>query len=241
MTLDLLPTRDAGAAPNMATDFLLLQHYPRAAHARLRCYGWHRPAVTFGFGQRLAWVRGNLPAGFEGELCRRPTGGGIVDHRADWTYALVIPRGATLADARAIETYRVVHEALAAALRDLGVAVALQASCPPPCGEDGCAPGPGLCFTHAEIHDLIAPADGRKLAGAAQKRSRHGLLCQGSVDRDGVERNGPVDWEIVRDRFAHHLSVALAWPAVETSWPEWDGTVDALADDFAAPGWNERR
>lgn len=241
MRLDLLPTRDAGAAANMATDFLLLQRYPSPTHARLRCYGWHRPACTFGFGQRFAWVRANLPADFEGERCRRPTGGGIVDHRHDWTYAFVIPRGTTLFDARAIEAYRVVHEALAAALRELGVAVALQATCPSPADDDACAPGPGVCFTRAEIHDLIAPADGRKLAGAAQKRSRHGLLCQGSVDRAGVERDGSVDGDALRECFAQHLAVALALPMVVTPWPDWDETLDALADDFAAPDWNERR
>jgi lipoate-protein ligase A len=241
MTLDLLPTRDAGAATNMATDYLLLQHYPAPAHARLRCYGWHRPAITFGFGQRFAWVREHLPADFHGELCRRPTGGGIVDHREDWTYALVIPRGAPLGDARAIEAYRVVHEALAAGLRDLGIAVTLQASCPPPPDDTGCAPGPGVCFARAEIHDLVAPADGRKLAGAAQKRSRHGLLCQGSVDRAVVERDGPVAWDDVRDRFAHHLGAILAQPPVGTPFPAWDEALDALAGDFAETGWNERR
>jgi lipoate-protein ligase A len=45
----------------MATDFLLLKRYPAAAHARFRHYGWHRPAFTFGYSQKIAWVRTQLP------------------------------------------------------------------------------------------------------------------------------------------------------------------------------------
>jgi lipoyl(octanoyl) transferase len=91
MQLDLLPTRAGGAAENMAVDFLLLQRYPAAENARFRHYNWHRPAFTFGYGQLLGYVKEQLPAGEPVELCRRPTGGGVVDHRNDWTYALVIP------------------------------------------------------------------------------------------------------------------------------------------------------
>ena len=101
MRLDLLPFRLGGAAENMAVDFLLLQRYPAADAARFRSYGWHRPAFTFGYSQALDFVRTQLPAGETPDLCRRPTGGGVVDHREDWTYALVIPRGHPLEDMRA--------------------------------------------------------------------------------------------------------------------------------------------
>src|SRR3954469_1809666 len=121
MLLDLLPTRSGGAAENMAHDFLLLQRYPREAVARFRHYGWRGPAFTFGYAQKIAIVRGLLPREGPFDLCRRPTGGGIVDHRDDWTYALVIPRGHPLEEIRATTSYREVHEALAAALRTQGV------------------------------------------------------------------------------------------------------------------------
>ena len=87
MQLDILPARLAGAAENMATDFLLLKRYPadRTSHARFRHYGWHRPAFTFGYSQKIAYVRSQLPTDITPELCRRPTGGGVVDHRNDWT------------------------------------------------------------------------------------------------------------------------------------------------------------
>ncbi len=85
MDLEILPVRRGGAAENMALDFLLLQRYPRPAVPRFRHYDWRGPAFTFGYAQKIAWVRGALPPGEPVDLCRRPTGGGIVDHRDDWT------------------------------------------------------------------------------------------------------------------------------------------------------------
>ena len=134
MTLDVLPGRTGGAAENMASDFLLLQRYPRAGAARYRHYGWRSPAFTFGYSQKISYVRDQLPAGETFDLCRRPTGGGLVDHRDDWTYALVIPRGHPLEEARATQSYRAIHEALAGAFDGAGVAVALKPVAEPAAG-----------------------------------------------------------------------------------------------------------
>src|SRR5688572_17096391 len=76
MTLHLLPTRAGSAAENMAVDFLLLQRYPGETAARFRHYGWHRPAFTFGYSQKIEFVRDQLPRNQPLELCRRATGGG---------------------------------------------------------------------------------------------------------------------------------------------------------------------
>ena len=176
MVLEILPSRTAGAAENMAIDFLLLQRYPRAETPRFRHYGWRGPAFTFGYAQKIAAVRALLPAEPPFELCRRPTGGGIVDHRQDWTYALVIPRGHPLEEMRATQSYRAVHEALAEALRAQGVACVAKTSAPE-------TEGVGICFQRAEIFDVVNEATGEKIAGAAQKRNKHGLLFQGSIWR----------------------------------------------------------
>jgi lipoate-protein ligase A len=81
MNLEVLPQRTGGAAENMATDFMLLQRYPREKVARYRHYDWRSPAFTFGYSQKIAFVRSQLPAGEALDLCRRPTGGGVVDHQ----------------------------------------------------------------------------------------------------------------------------------------------------------------
>ncbi|MES1194998.1 MAG: lipoate--protein ligase family protein, partial [Opitutus sp.] len=131
MKLHLLPVRTGAAAENMALDFLLLQRYPEPAAPRFRHYEWRGPAFTFGFSQKIAFVRSNLPGGETFDLCRRPTGGGIVDHRNDWTYTLVLPRGHALYDERAAHSYRIVHECLAQALVALGQPAAVKMQCEP--------------------------------------------------------------------------------------------------------------
>ena len=238
MMLHTLPDRTGSAAENMALDFLLLQRYPHAA-ARFRHYDWRRAAFTFGYSQKIAFVRSQLPPDGDFDLCRRPTGGGLVDHREDWTYALVIPRGHPLEEVAAGQSYRVVHEALAAALRRQRVPAVAKQSCEPPAeGASGAATG--VCFQRAELYDVVDEKTGGKIAGAAQKRNKHGLLFQGSIWRPAV--GGAVDWDIFHDDFIVELAAALACAAEAVPWPELaEHEVEGLTEQYAAPEWNESR
>ncbi len=247
--LDVLPVRSDSAAANMATDFLLLKRYPDKTRARFRAYGWHRPAFSFGYAQKIAWVRDHLPADVDSglELVRRPTGGGLVDHRDDWTYALVLPRGHALETARAVESYHAIHAALADALRASGQPAALKDRCEnnAPGGDDdapGCtaASGPTVCFTRPELYDVIHPDTGAKIAGAAQKRTKEGLLVQGSVLRAAAP--GVRDWDAFHDAFVRALASALALPAAETPWPDFaEGEQESLVEQYASAEWREAR
>jgi lipoate-protein ligase A len=237
MTLHLLPTRTTGAAENMATDFLLLQRYPHAAVPRFRHYDWRAPAFTFGYAQKIEFVRAQLPLGQPLDLCRRATGGGIVDHREDWTYALVIPRGHPLEEIRATTSYREVHEALAAALREQGVPAATKPRQETTAGDDT---GPGVCFQRAEVFDVVHERSGEKIAGAAQKRNKHGLLFQGSIWRPAV--GAAIDWERFEKNFTAGLARALNCPAEIVPWPELnDDELSALVEQYSSPEWNEAR
>ena len=224
----------------MALDFLLLQRYPTPAAPRFRHYDWHRQAFTFGFGQKIAFVREKLAADLPCDLCRRPTGGGIVDHRNDWTYALVLPRGHTLYEERATQSYRIVHECLASALAALGQPAVVKTA------EDKAGPvvpdvpvAPGVCFERAELYDVINFRTGAKIAGAAQKRNKHGLLFQGSIEKGNL---GPVDWDEFQARFTAALAQTLAAEAAATPWPDLnEDEVSGLMEQYSAPEWMEYR
>ena len=152
---------------NMAVDEWLLE---REEIPLLRVYDWLGDWVSLGyFGQRReaeAMMGKGVP------LVRRATGGGIVDHRIDRTYSLVVPKACELARRRGTESYRAIHTALAAALHMVGVEARLIT-------EDS-EHDSAACFEKSVAWD-IADGEGNKLAGAGQRRTRSGLLHQGSV------------------------------------------------------------
>lgn len=244
MNLEVLPTRTSGAAENMAVDFLLLQRYPHAAAPRFRHYGWRGPAFTFGYSQKIAAVRDSLTTVDPPfELCRRATGGGLVDHRDDWTYALVIPRGHPMEELRATHSYREIHEALAATLRAQGVTASIKPCVDEPEGEAKPAGPAGVCFQRAEIYDVVHDVTGEKIAGAAQKRNKHGLLFQGSIWRPAAQAGGvSVDWDAFEEAFVARLAGALGVEAEPTPWPELnEDELSGLVEQYSSPEWTEHR
>lgn len=164
----LLDSGQGAPAFNMALDEALLLAMPRLARPVLRFYSWTQPAASFGYFQKLADVEQMTSLR---PLIRRPTGGGLVPHDADWTYSLVFPATDPWYSLRAIESYRRVHQWLQAAFARLRISSELA---PGPVKA-----GPGQCFVGYEMFDLLC--GGKKIAGAAQRRTRDGLLIQGSV------------------------------------------------------------
>ncbi len=164
----LLRSGLGGYAWNMAVDAALLEAVPRLGLPVLRFYGWNESAASFGYFQHYRDVESFTALR---PLVRRPTGGGVVPHNADWTYSLVFPTSNEWYSTAAVESYRRVHEWLGDAFRRLGIATELAGH--------GHKLAPGQCFAGYELFDLLC--NGRKIAGAAQRRRREGLLIQGSV------------------------------------------------------------
>jgi len=164
----LLSSGGGDAAFNMALDEALLEHAARLGQPVLRFYGWTEPAATFGYFQKFTEVERTTHLR---PLIRRPTGGGIVPHDADWTYCAVFPPDHEWHQLKAEESYRRIHDWLRLAFEQMGVATELA-----PCCQKSL---PGQCFIGHEKFDLLWR--GKKIAGAAQRRNQMGLLIQGSV------------------------------------------------------------
>ena len=162
---------------NMAVDEWLLEHAKRPL---LRVYGWAGNWVSCGCFVRLTEVRREFPAAPAVPCVRRWTGGGIVDHRGDWTYSLIVPSDWVAGLGRPRDSYRRIHAALANALRAERVSAFLVAA------EQLPADGHGACFRQPVAGDLVGPGEAKQ-AGAAQRRTRCGLLHQGSVRVAGAE------------------------------------------------------
>jgi lipoate-protein ligase A len=178
------------AAMNMAIDQALLES---AAAPSIRFYRWESPTLSFGYFGRFADIADKAS---ERDLVRRWTGGGIVFHGEDLTYSVVIPAGDPVFGKSSMSIYENVHRALGKALLEAGQR-ATVAEVDDPGSRMNAAGYNGLCFANPVRADVTI--DGRKVAGAAQRRTRAGLLQQGSVQYVDLA-NG------LAERFAQALS-----------------------------------
>lgn len=169
------------AAWNMAFDEATLEHAEARSTATLRFFDWDRPAITIGYAIDAPGSLDLDEAARRGvPVVRRVTGGGMVLHGRDLTYAITFPRDAIARDQGLIETYRTINRAFADGLERFGVRSDLHAQ-PGPGG-----PPAGACFARPTRYDLVV--DGRKLIGNAQRRRGQWLLNHGSMPLDGGYR-----------------------------------------------------
>ncbi len=223
--LEHIADREPHAAPfNMAMDETLLRGLAPEMPA-IRIYRWSAPAVSFGYFERVAAALEAFP---EREPVRRWTGGGIVPHgfveagREDVTYSLLVPPGMALARLTPGDSYRLIHAALRRLLEREGIA--------------GCSPAePGpeesrACFEKPVRHDIVIGP--RKIAGAAQRRTRWGLLHQGSIQN---VRLPPRFEDLLPGAFSAHTRERS--PTVA----EKEKAVALAAGKYAASAWTHRR
>lgn len=200
------------AALNMAVDEALLES---TASPALRFYRWRAPTLSFGYFGVYADVADQRD---QREIVRRWTGGGIVPHGEDLTYSIIIPTAHSFLARSSLEIYSELHEAIRRALRQNGIDALLANTAAPKLSED--------CFANAVRADVIS--QGRKIAGAAHRRSRAGLLHQGSIQLDNLPDRFNEDFaRIICDRFERQtlspsvFERAVAIAAAKYGTPEW--------------------
>lgn len=230
-SLHVFPDSTASAAQNMAFDFLLLQRYKPTDAIRFHHYNWSRASYTFGLSQRYSYVQSEIPSQ-NVDLCRRPTGGGVVNHLEDWTYSLVIPSSHPMSHGQPIETYRAIHQAIVDAMGQQGVQAELNFTAP----EDA---APGVCFSKPELYDIVLKNLPTKISGAAQKRTKAGFLMQGSIWKPMLP---DMKWERFYNDFLIELSTLFEAQIEYVNTPSWDPSEEeAVVEQFESENWNERR
>jgi lipoyl(octanoyl) transferase len=153
-----------------------------------------------------------------------------VPHDADWTYSVVFPPGHEWHLLPAVESYRRIHDWLRLAFGEIKIETELA-----PCCKKSL---PGQCFAGHEKSDLLW--HGKKIAGAAQRRNKSGLLIQGSIQPPPAAARARVDFEQAMRAAAENIFGA-------------DGTdfapdaelrrraEDLAGEKFARVGYNQRR
>lgn len=154
----------------MAVDEVLLESVQLPI---LRVYRWESPCVTIGYFQSHSLAMAAHPGL---AVVRRWTGGGLVLHGMDAPYSLIVPGGEPFAAVRPAASYRAIHGALAEALRGRLAEVTLA--------EEDAPKQSAACFENPVSADLLCR--GAKVGGAGQRRTRRGLLHQGSLQLGGA-------------------------------------------------------
>ena len=205
-------------ARNMAIDEALLREVREPV---LRIYEWSVPAVSLGYFQ---------PAALAGErpFIRRYTGGGLVDHARDVTYTLVLPRKHPWMELSMPESYGHIHRGVQAALAACGIASELTPAAHAVESE--------ACFAKPVRFDIVAGES--KLSGAAQRRTREGLLHQGSILLPDPARNADLRGAFA-EAFATRLELAIG-PGDLTA-AESARAADLERDRYTTDAWNRSR
>ena len=157
---------------NMALDEALLEGFREGDLPILRLYGWE-PALSLG---RFSTVHKSvdLERLEQQKLAcvRRMTGGGVLVHGGDLSYALILPRE-SLKNRGVKESYRYLCKFLIRLYEKLGqsahFARDLQLE-----GERS-----DICLADSEAYDIVI--EGRKMGGNAQRHTRHTLFQHGTI------------------------------------------------------------
>jgi lipoyl(octanoyl) transferase len=205
----------ADAATNMAIDEALLEFSQEPA---LRFYSWRRPSLSFGYFGKFEEVAAESSGR---DLVRRWTGGGSVPHGDDLTYSLITPASqpAFAKGPRAI--YAAAHAAIRDAIRLEGWAAELARSAAPKISD--------ACFANPVRDDVLI--EGKKIAGAAQRRTRRGFLHQGSIQVAGLS-------SAFRERFSRALAAEVEQREIPSSVR--DRAAVITREKYGTDGWLRR-
>ena len=229
---------------NMALDQALLDEAGRTGRAFLRLYRWDPPCLSFGRNEP-ALTRYDRAEIERRELAvvRRPTGGRAVWHECELTYAVAAPLAAfgTLA-----ESYRAIHERIAAALRTLGVAASVAPAARP------AGVGAGACFASAVGGEVVAGSWegrglGRRSAWATRSCNMVRFYLGGSQDVVRAVTRGPAPpggETTLRTLAGRAVSFDEDADAVVASWlprPLPSASPSPLPGPFADVDWTWRR
>lgn len=176
-----LDTGPASGADNMAMDEKLLAEAVKGSAAPvLRFYTWDPPAVSLGRFQDEATSVDLAACRKHGiDVVRRVTGGRAVLHRHELTYSVISPSDNDLFPNDVLGTYKVLAAGLLAGLARLGVSAEMVS----PTGDRAEMvkrnPKEPSCFSSPSWYEILA--NGRKIAGSAQRRLAGAFLQHGSI------------------------------------------------------------
>lgn len=244
---------------NMALDEIAAETAARGGPRTARVFRWEPSTLSMGYGQAEDTVDRAFCEREGIDVVRRPTGGGGIyhDNYGDISYAIVVPASEVPSDL--LESYHLLLEPIVDALDRMGVDAGIAEF-------ERTALHEPACYLRSvnPAHDLVA--DGRKISGNAQHRTRDAVVQHGSLtfarttdrhlgvfDDPGVT---PQEFEerVTSIREQSGIDRQAAVDALEDALAGWTGAVggnwtdDELADarelareKFSSDEWTRRR
>ncbi len=176
---EVLDTGVALAKKNMAIDAELLASLAERRRPLLHFYEWEGSAVTYGMLVRPEQFL-NVDKAEELGIClaKRPTGGGIIFHMWDFAFSALVPKRSPLFSQNTLQNYALINRAVLEAVHAFvqgGHIGALMNEDAPLAGEASRR----FCMARPTKYDVVM--EGKKVAGAAQRKTKEGFLHQGSI------------------------------------------------------------
>jgi lipoate-protein ligase A len=233
----LIPEEARDGPMQMALEEVAAETAADGGPRTVRAYQWSPSTLSMGYRQDAASVDWDF-ADREGiTVTRRQTGGGGIYHDefADISYSVVAPADELPGDL--MDCYELLCEPILSAFHAMGVDAAFVPEEHPAIHEPACY----LRALHP-AHDIAA--DGRKISGNAQYRTRDAVIQHGSLSYDlaperhlGVFADPGIDAERFRERVTSirgeaGISREAAVSALEDALAKWcDAAVGEWTDD----------
>lgn len=175
----VINTGVGSAEENMRYDAGLIEDLKDLQHPVLHLYRWHGSCATYGhFIDPFLFLSkdGIKKSGLN--LARRPTGGGIIFHLWDLAFSVAIPSGSPYFSVNTLENYAFVNQAVLSAAKEF-LQTKAQLEIIPDNFQATDLSCTRFCMAQPTKYDVVL--DGRKIAGAAQRKTKYGFLHQGTV------------------------------------------------------------
>lgn len=177
MTWNILETKATSASANMELDAQLLENLGSQEKPILHLYEWEKESATFGYFVKPEELLNLGEAEKRGiDLARRPTGGGVVFHMWDLAFSVLVPAKSPLFSTNTLDNYNLVNRVVKDVVQKfIGEEMSLTPD-DAPFQDLTCT---HFCMARPTKYDVML--QGKKIAGAAQRKTKDGFLHQGTI------------------------------------------------------------
>ncbi|MBS0648606.1 MAG: hypothetical protein JSS10_05195 [Verrucomicrobia bacterium] len=177
MAWNILERQAASARANMEMDSQLLEGLGDQEKPILHLYAWERESLTFGYFMKPEELLNLEEAEMRGiDWARRPTGGGTVFHLWDLAFSVLIPAKSPLFSTNTLDNYNLINRVVKDVVKEfIGGEISLTPD-DAPFSDPTCT---HFCMARPTKYDVML--QGKKIAGAAQRKTKEGFLHQGTL------------------------------------------------------------